>query len=147
MLGKVLLPLQSWLDRIARRLEMEANTAHRAAPNVTNGHALTRPSLEAEVSAFQKEQPIWVDRTETVKNPPARKAPAQEGWPDLNPHVAPGETHPLKKAYKTFKKGTIEPTTVPPGETLYRIVDPRSSDNSICWMQKAEFEKLRNKDD
>lgn len=55
--------------------------------------------------------------------------------------------HPLKEAYKTFKEGTIEPVTIPPGETLYRVVDPRSSDNSICWMRKAEFDMLTSKDD
>ncbi|MEN3365706.1 MAG: hypothetical protein V7606_2980, partial [Burkholderiales bacterium] len=29
----------------------------------------------------------------------------------------------------------------------YRIIDPGSKDNSICWMRKAEFDKLKNKDD
>jgi hypothetical protein len=28
---------------------------------------------------------------------------------------------------------------------LYRVLDPGSYDNSICWMTKAEFDKLHNK--
>jgi hypothetical protein len=41
----------------------------------------------------------------------------------------------------------MNPTTIPPGTTLYRIVDPTSKDNSICWMTETEFRKLKSKDD
>jgi hypothetical protein len=37
--------------------------------------------------------------------------------------------------------------TIPPGTKLYRIVDPTSKDNSICWMTEAEFKTLKSKDD
>lgn len=30
---------------------------------------------------------------------------------------------------------------------LYRVLDPKTTDNSICWMTKAEFDKLKSKDD
>lgn len=33
------------------------------------------------------------------------------------------------------------------GEVLYRVVDPTSADNSICWMRKAEFDALKSKSD
>jgi hypothetical protein len=36
---------------------------------------------------------------------------------------------------------------IPLGTTLYRVIDPASYDNSICWMSKIEFEKLKSKDD
>jgi hypothetical protein len=41
----------------------------------------------------------------------------------------------------------MKAVVIPPGETLYRIVDPDSKDNSICWMRKAEFDKLKSKDE
>lgn len=147
MLGTVLKPLQDWLDRIARRLDVEADNNYRAYLKVTNAHSFTRPKAVAEIAAFEKDQQKWVDKTKKVAHKPARKAPIKAGWPDLNPKVKPGERHPLAKAYETFEEGAAKPVTIPPGETLYRVIDPGSGDNSICWMRKAEFEKLKSKDD
>ena len=52
---------------------------------------------------------------------------------------------PLANAHTTFE--TMSPNFVQPGEVLYRVVDPGSYDNSICWMRKSEFDSLKNKDD
>lgn len=49
------------------------------------------------------------------------------------------------RKYDTFH--TIEPAEIPPGTVLYRVLDPGSSDNSICWMRKAEFDELKSKAD
>lgn len=147
MLGKVLKPVQDWLDRIARRLDIEADNQYRAYTKAANVHRFTRPKAEAEIAAFEKEKPKWVDKTKRVAHEPAQNAPVKNGWPDLDPKVKPGEKHPLAEAYKTFEEDTIKPVTIPPGETLYRVVDPGSGDNSICWMRKAEFDKLKSKDD
>lgn len=147
MLGKIVKPLQDWLDRIARRLEVESDNAHRAYLRVTNAHELTRPSVQTELAEFMKEKPKWVDKTRKAAHPAADVAPVKAGWPDLAPKVKPGERHPLENAYKTFEDGKINAVTIPPGETLYRIIDPNSGDNSICWMRKAEFDKLMSKDD
>ncbi|WP_292934426.1 hypothetical protein [Noviherbaspirillum sp.] len=147
MLGKVLKPVQDWMDRVARRLNIESDNAHRAYLNATNPHCLTRPTSDAEIAAFKKEKPKWVDKTKKWVHPPAERAPLKDGWPDLKPKLKAGERHPLKDAYKTFEEGKISSVTISPGETLYRIVDPGSSDNSICWMRKAEFDKLKSKDD
>ena len=46
-------------------------------------------------------------------------------------------------AHETFH--TMEAIIIPSGTKLYRIVDPTSADNSICWMTQAEFDKLHNK--
>jgi hypothetical protein len=147
MLGNVLKPLQDWLDRIARRLDVEGDNNYRAYVKATTTHTFTRPKAEAELAAFEKEKPEWVDKTEEVAHESAQKAPVKSGWPDLDPRIKPGERHPLAKAYETFEEDTIRPVTIPPGETLYRVVDPGSGDNNICWMRKAEFDKLKSKDD
>jgi hypothetical protein len=147
MLGKVLKPLQDWIDRIARRLDVEADNHYRAYLEATNVHSFSRIKAEVELAKFEKEKPGWVDKTRKVAHEPAQKAPVKAGWPDLDPKLKPGERHPLAKAYETFEEGTIMPVAIPPGETLYRVVDPGSGDNSICWMRKAEFDKLKSKDD
>jgi hypothetical protein len=50
---------------------------------------------------------------------------------------------PLWRAHKTFHDA--RPDVLLPGTVLYRVLDPKSYDNSICWMTKAEFDKLHNK--
>ena len=146
-LAEVLKPLQDWLDKLARRLEVEGDMNYRAVTNSLNPSAYKQPTQAAELAEFRKNKPAWVDEIEVAKNPPAQSAPSKPGWPDLDPKVKPGEKNPLEEAYATFKEGTIEATTYPPGTVLYRVVDPRSGDNGAYWMTKAEFDKLKNKDD
>lgn len=146
-LAEILKPLQEWLDKLARRLEVEGDMSYRAMTDTLNPNAFRRPTQAAEIAEFQKAKPAWVDETGVIKHRPARSAPVKPGWPDLDPKVKPGERHPLKGAYATFEEGAIEAMTYPPGTVLYRIIDPRSGDNSICWMTKAEFDKLKSKDD
>ena len=139
MLAKALKPLQDILDKLARRLDIEADMLHRAHLNQINPHAFTRPSSAAEKEAFDKALPSWVDKTEAKKYPDIKKAPlVPEGFPPLDK----GATN---KAHETFH--TMETQVIPPGTTLYRVIDPKSSDNSICWMSKAEFDQLKIKDD
>ncbi|QAU34584.1 hypothetical protein [Janthinobacterium sp. 17J80-10] len=142
-LGEVVKPVQDWLDQLAKRLDVEAENNYRAATKSVNGHTFSRTTLDTEVAAIEKAKPTWVDKTKDVTHKPAKEAPIQDGWPDLS-DVAKG---PTKSKYDTFEAGKIEPVTIPPGETLYRIVDPASSDNNICWMRKAEFDKLKSKDE
>lgn len=142
-LGEVVKPVQNWLDHLARRLDIEADNHYRAYLKVTNPHSFVRPTEQAELDAFKKSKPSWVDKTRKEAHEPAQNAPVKNGWPDLS-DTAKG---PTRRKYNTFEKGTIKDVTIPPGETLYRIIDPASSDNSICWMRKAEFDKLKNKDD
>lgn len=142
-IGEVVQPVQDWLDRLARRLDVEADSHYRAYLKKTNPHSFAKPTVEAEMVAFEKAKPGWVDKTRKVAHEPAKKAPVKDGWPDLS-DTAEG---PTKGKYDTFEKGKIEDATIPPGETLYRIIDPASSDNNICWMRKAEFDKLKSKDE
>lgn len=140
-LAEVLAPVQHWINKLARRLEVEADMNYRAYTNSVNPHAFTRPSQTAELEAMRTNKPAWVDKGVRSKHPALRKSPSKPEWPDIDMTAK----KPLEKAFETFHNAT--PETYGPGTVLYRIVDPGSYDNSICWMTKAEFDKLKSKDD
>lgn len=145
MLAKALQPVQDILDKIARRLDVEADMAHRAHLNRVNPHAFQRTTLAAEEAQFNKAKPNWVDKTGKMKYPPLVRAPKPKpGWTSTVPDPKRGR-HPLDNAHQTFN--TIQAKVLPPGTKLYRVLDPSSADNSICWMSEAEFLKLKSKDD
>ncbi|QTQ35249.1 hypothetical protein [Aromatoleum petrolei] len=142
-LGEVVQPLQDMLERIARRLEVEADMTYRANTNALNPHAYRRPGLEAEVAALRADPPSWVRVRRKAPKRAMEESPAiPEGYPDITDVSA---SRPLKKSFRTFH--TIETAEIPPGTVLYRVIDPDSRDNSICWMRKEEFELLRGKAD
>jgi hypothetical protein len=144
-LGEALKPIQDFLDKLARRLDIEADMSHRAYLDTVNPHAFIRVTESQEAAAFAKAKPRWVDKTGKLTYDPideASKAPP--GWTSTVPDPKRGK-HPLDNAHETFH--TMQPQTLPPGTVLYRIVDPTSKDNSICWMTKAEFDKLKTKED
>lgn len=143
-LGEVVKPVQDWLNRLARRLEIEHQAAYTAKTNVLNASSWIRLSQTAEEAAFKKSKPAWVDETTKIAHVAQDKAVAKTGWPDISEL---GPKRPTLNAYKTFAKGMLEAKIYPPGTVLYRVVDPQSTDNSICWMTKVEFDKLKSKDD
>lgn len=140
-LGEVLAPVQDWLNKLAKRLDVEADMNYRAYTNALNPHAFKKPSLDAQVDAFKKDKPNWVDVSADASYDPLKTPPA---IPSGYPNVA-ATSGPLKNKYDTFH--TMTAVEIPPGTTIYRIVDPASSDNSICWMRKEEFDKLNSKAD
>jgi hypothetical protein len=141
-LGEVLAPLKNTVDRIARRLEVEADMNYRAYTNAINPHAFRRPSLADEMAQIDKAKPSWVDEVAKAKHQALEEAPPRPiSWPDISENAP----RPLNKAFETFKNAT--PETYPPGTVLYRVVDPGSFDNSYCWMAKAEFDQLNSKAD
>lgn len=137
-------PVRDLLNRVARRLEIAADMTHRAQLNVINPHGFQRLSRDGEAEAFNKSKPVWVDKTAVLKYDPMREAPVLPGWP-ITTHDPKRGVHPLDDAYKTFH--TMEPRTIPPGTRLFRIIDPKSADNSICWMSEMEFRDLKSKDE
>jgi hypothetical protein len=133
MLAEAVKPVQDYLAQLARRLDIEADMAHRAYLDTVNPHAFKKLTETEEVAAFGKAKPRWVDATgvevyQKLISPPPTKA----GWPST-------------KDFRTFH--TMQPVIIPPGAKIYRIVDPKSKDNSICWMTESEFRKLKSKDD
>ncbi|WP_306565026.1 hypothetical protein [Aquabacterium sp.] len=155
-LAEVLQPLHELLDRIARRLEIEADMTYRANTNVVNPHNFnqTRLNADMEQAALAGKKEPWVDVARRPKYSPVDisllsergkiNAAVSRGWTD--PIVGKQRPRdPMANAHATFH--TLDAVEIPPGTTLYRIVDPSSSDNSICWMSKAEFDQLQSKDD
>jgi len=141
MIDKKLAPAQDWLNHLARRLEIEADMNYRAYTNAVNPNAFQRPMLKIEIEELKKRPPNWVD---ALAEPPYEPLKAAPVIPSGYPNVA-ATNGPLKNKFDTFH--TMEPVEIPPGTTIYRVLDPASGDNSICWMTKAEFDKLKSKDD
>lgn len=142
-LGEVLAPAQAWLNRLARRLEVEADMNYRAYTNLHTPHAFKKPTLDTEIAKIKVDKPGWVDALPESKYEPRFNAPAiPSGWPDVT-DAGPRST---RRKYDTFH-GDMNAIEIAPGTTIYRVIDPTSSDNSICWMTKAEFDKLKTKDD
>lgn len=140
-LREVLHPVQSYLNRQARRLEVEADMNYRAYSNALNPHGYMRPTLDAEIAALKANPPEWVRAGMTGPKIPLKKCPEiVRNYPDIS---LSSMSDALKNAFKTFHTITSKP--LPPGTVLYRVVDPRSMDNSICWMSKDEFDKLTSK--
>lgn len=134
-LENALKPIKEYLLCTARRLEVDADMAHRAYLNNVNPHAFKKLSSPAEeVKAYKKHgMPEWVDDTGVKSFEPLDVPPASKPeWPST-------------RAYDTFH--SMKANTIDPGTKLYRIVDPTSKDNSICWMREEEFKRLKSKSD
>lgn len=132
-LANALKPIKEYLLCTARKLEVDADMAHRAYLNNVNPHAFKKLSSPTdEIEAFKKHgKPDWVNDTGIKPYPPLLIPPAaKKGWPST-------------QAYDTFH--SMKATTIAPGTKLYRIVDPTSKDNSICWMREDEFKQLKSK--
>ncbi|MDR7015326.1 hypothetical protein [Acinetobacter sp. 3657] len=148
-MGDFITPVQNMLERTARRFDIEADNAFRATVDRNNFTRMNKPGEPAEIASIKSNKPDWVDKTRRIpyEAEEAVNVVRKKGFPDLNPTVKAGERHPLKDAYATFATKKIKAVTIPEGEVLYRVVDPTSADNSICWMRKAEFDKLKSKSD
>jgi hypothetical protein len=140
-LGEFIAPVQVWLDKLARRLDKEADANYQAAVGRLNIHTFTRPTLNAEIAALKKSLPQGV----TVASEGAFKAASRAPKvPKGHFDIGGGAKRPLTSAFETFH-GAIKPDVLPPGTVLYRVLDPNSVDNSICWMAEKEFKALKNK--
>ena len=116
--------------------------AYRTNTNSVNPHRYRQVSNDAEeMRMLGSNAPSWVDAGARLRYRPLSTAPSKPGWPDIS-SSAP---RPLSNGFNTFHSARA--VTIPEREVLYRVVDPASVDNSICWMRKSEFEKLKNKDD
>lgn len=149
MFAKALAPVQDLLDRLANRLRIEGDNAYRAHVG-NNNHVLGwGKRASAEINLFEREKPDWVDIGGKSKYPATKGlktsqiAAIDKGWPDISQNSA---NSALKNKYDTFDSSIIA-VELPPGEKLYRVIDPASSDNNICWMRESEFRKLNSKSD
>lgn len=130
------------LRKTQRRLEIESDMSFRATVNTKNLDKVWFPYLD-ELEQMKKKTPSWADKNVVLKNPAHLNAKPPEkqayflnqGYPDIG------------SDFKTFAKNAAKATEFKEGEVLYRVISPGSADNSVCWMRKTEFEKLKSKDD
>lgn len=148
MLAKALQPLTDLLDRLANRLRVEGDNAFRAHVG-ENTHLYGATRASEEVALFKREKPDWVDvgkrevpfeSLSDLSNKQIQKI-EEEHWPDIRKI---SKNSALKGKFNTFDD-SMQATEIAPGTVLYRVVDPSSSDNNICWMRKEEFDKLASK--
>lgn len=143
MLAEALKPLQDWLNRLAQRLDVEHKLNYQVSTNAVNPHSFTRHGVDAEIDVLRKAPPEWVRVAKEGEYEALRTAPAvPKGHFDIG---ANGSKF-TRDAFESFHLHA-NPDVLPPGTTIYRVLDPKSADNSICWMSKAEFDKLRSKTD
>ncbi|EEG09096.1 hypothetical protein [Pseudogulbenkiania ferrooxidans] len=148
-LKKAIGPLNETLGRLARRLDIEGDKAYRAVVDKTNPHTFRRIDEATEAALIRQHKPEWADITEKVAFRPLRNLPLsahdkiRAGWPNIEKNSPNGT---LKRKFNTFDN-SMRASEVMPGETLYRVVDPKSNDNSYCWMREAEFKALKSKAD
>jgi len=147
MLTKALKPLNDILEHLANRLRVEGDNAFRAHVG-NNSHLYGGARASEELAFFKREKPDWVDvgagkpRYQALEELENVKA-VKEGWPDISDT---SKNPALRSKYDTFDD-SMQAVEIPTGTVLYRVVDPSSSDNNICWMRKSEFDKLTSKSD
>ena len=145
-IAEILKPMQDILEQLARRLDIEADMAHRVHLNTVNPHAFNKLDEAGEIAAIGKKKPNWVDVRPDLPHTPltAGRTPPDARWTSTAVDPKRGK-HVLDNAHATFS--TIRAIEIPPGTKLYRVVDPTSADNSICWMSETDFFKLKSKND
>lgn len=75
--------------------------------------------------------------------PALKKSPQiPPGYPDISKMSSNGA---LNNSFKNFNDA--KSIHLSEGEILYRVLDPKSADNSICWMRESEYKKLKTKAD
>lgn len=140
-LGEFLKPVQEFLERVAVRIDKEGDTTFKATTNVKNIHNFKRINQNDELKSVLNKKPEWVDIASKMKYDPLLRPPTiPKDFPNIG-----AKDGALKNAFNTFHKAS--PVHIPEGEVLYRVLDPRSADNSICWMRESEYKKLKSKAD
>lgn len=147
MLAKALKPLNDILEHLANRLRVEGDNAFRAHVG-DNTHFYGGARASEELDYFKREKPDWVDVGAKERAYPAienfkGKDAIAKGWPDIS---ETSKNPLLESKFNTFDN-SMQAVEIPSGTVIYRVVDPNSSDNNICWMRKAEFDKLTSKSD
>lgn len=161
-LGEFLKPVQEFLEKLAIRIDKEGDAAFKAKTNIINYTKFRKLNKGEEIEEIKKSKPNWVHRVPPNKIlpfPPARKDPKTKDTPK-HPSLARGQPklknsgydHPLEGKFDTFAVGPkgeqlIKAEVFQPGEVLVRVLAPGSLDNSICWMRKTEFDKLKSRED
>lgn len=155
-LGTFLKPIQDFLEKLAIRIDRESDQAFKATTNVRNLTQFRRVADDEELAAIRQKKPNWVHKTpengqlplpEETKDPKNSMTPLHPSLGSIQLALKSGYGHPLKNKYNTFAKGLIKAQVFNEGEVLIRVLAPESFDNSICWMRKSEFQKLKSREE
>ncbi|MEW9149730.1 hypothetical protein AB2762_03080 [Acinetobacter indicus] len=142
-LAEFIKPVQDFLEKLAVRLDKEGDTAFKATTNVKNISNFKKISQDGELKSVLNHKPNWVDVKARMKYAPLGESPRiPKGFPDIS---GTSKNRALRNKYNTFHD--LEAVHIPEGEVLYRVLDPTSNDNSICWMRESEYKKLKTKAD
>ncbi|MCG3873299.1 MULTISPECIES: hypothetical protein [Psychrobacter] len=139
-LGEFLAPVQDFLERLAIRLDAEGG--YKAVTNLTNVANFRKVHTDGEVQLIKISSPKWVDVTRRIKYPKVEECPK---IPKGYPNISDKGKGPLWKKFNTFHD--MKAVELKQGTSLYRVVDPTSNDNSICWMRASEYLKLKKRED
>ncbi|MCK6699773.1 hypothetical protein [Enterobacter bugandensis] len=151
MLAKALGPVSDYLEKLANRLRIEGDNLYRARVG-DNTHVLGNYQKRAnkEIQLFENEKPGWVDKGIEAQYPALEKLRDRDlnkiadKWPDIR--YVENSRSPLNGKFNTFD-ASMHAAEIVPGEKIYRILDPASGDNSICWMREEVFNSLKTKSD
>jgi hypothetical protein len=145
-LGAAFKSIEDTLEQLANRLRVEGDSAYRALPG-DNLHVLGNERQAAERIFIEKYKPDWVDSVKKETYPalenfdPENIKYIDQGWPQIGIDSGQGRRD---ARFRTFDK-TLRAELVPPGERLFRVVDPSSADNSYYWLREADFNELKTK--
>ena len=101
--GELLAPVTHWLNKLARRLDIEADMLYRANVDAINPHKYMRPTLAQDHVEFDLNRPAWVDKTRKVAYAPLDDSPHNDSWPDISD----------TSANKATTKARMPPSTTP----------------------------------
>lgn len=153
-LGKVITPVNVFLERLAQRIEKEGDQNFKVVTNTKNLTAFRRIDRNEEFEAIKRNQPSWVHKYNDDTQLPFKPAEFDPKTAKTPQHPSLGQGLPkqktdranaLEEAYTTFALGKIKAVTLTPGEVIVRVIAPGSFDNSICWMRKKDFDQLKSR--
>ncbi|TEA26456.1 hypothetical protein O970_08725 [Candidatus Schmidhempelia bombi str. Bimp] len=141
-IANALTPVNELIERFIYRLHHESDDMFRVSYG-TNFNKINRIKDKEIIKQADKLPSYYQLKGNTFKAlkdlEHKHKKLIAQGYPDITGN----SPKPLKDGFKTFHD--LAATELPAGTKLARVIDPKSGDNSTCWMRIEEFEKLTSR--